>query len=115
MDIIKNLPQAGVPTVNIRFALNEIRSLEADPPQVYPIHFGNGFFLPGMTIWDYYFTAALNAILSGYSTVAYTKDPQEIIELANEYANLMMYLRQIRLAPEPEDPPAPVLKNRDLE
>jgi hypothetical protein len=50
-----------------------------------------------------------------YSTVGHSEDPEEIVELANHYANVMMSLRQIRLAPEPEDPPAPVLKNRDLE
>lgn len=110
MDLIKNLPQASVPTVNIRFDLKEIKGITPEIPQAYPLHFGNGVFIPGLTIWDYYFTAALNAILTGYSTVGHSKDPEEIVEKANHYANVMMSYRYFRFGEDDEkqeEPPTP--------
>jgi hypothetical protein len=99
--VIQTLEAADVPTVKVQFALKQITPLATDVPLAYPVHFGNGSFIPGMTLWDVFFTNALNALLTGNSTIGHFPDRAEIVEKARDFADDMMMVRHQRFAEKP--------------
>jgi CTP:phosphocholine cytidylyltransferase-like protein len=118
-ELIKNLEDlknsVNKTLVEFPIHLNELPTLM---PMAHPIHFGNGTMVPGMTLWDYFFTNAVNAILSGYSVVSHNDNAEEICEKAAEYADIMIELRQKNIQAEvdrledqqnadPSSPPTP--------
>jgi len=58
----KILPNDG--SINVRHADPIVRVQPMNYPMAHPCHLGNGVFVPGMMLWDFYFASAMQTLSS---------------------------------------------------
>lgn len=95
--VITSNHQAGV----IPIALPEpqvrpvrLNGLPDQAQSAFPVHLGSGMYIPGLTLWDYFFTHAFQALATEYRD----RHRSEWTEAAAKMAGRMMEVRREHFA-----------------